>query len=518
MTSIQNGLKCEVDSRRAALLAQRRGGVDITGIDFIEVGSDQISIHVYFIDAPPPPGLVGRPERIRVMGGRRVKVRVLDVSSTTTGDRVHLVITVNQSGDFSDYVLEIDPLPELDELYRRVKFNFKVDCPARFDCRPPSVTEVPVPAGIDIDYMAKDYASFRQALVDLIPRLSPQWSERLAADFGITMLELFAYAADQLSYYQDTVANEAFLETARQRISVRRHARLVDYHMHDGASALAIVHFVMRDGAVVEVDPESEGFQPFDLLTRIREPIGATMPATVIGFEDRERAEALAEAVFQTFGGGRLDWQLNSIPIHDWGNSNCALPVGAVSVELVGDFSAILKPGDLLLFEEVKDPQTGDASLADPSHRHVVRLTGVESLYDNLSDRQLTRVIWDGADGLTFSLCVTASGEDASRIEGVSVARGNLLLADHGRTYTDKGLIRDAIASGTRATRFSLARGPLSFRLPVSAADRPAADLRQVDPGGAEPQVKVTVSNTFPADDWRPVPPHRLFLRLNYNF
>ena len=45
MTSIQNGLKCEVDSRRAALLAQRRGGVDITGIDFIEVGSDQISIH-----------------------------------------------------------------------------------------------------------------------------------------------------------------------------------------------------------------------------------------------------------------------------------------------------------------------------------------------------------------------------------------------------------------------------------------------------------------------------------------
>src|SRR6185295_7196447 len=47
------------------------------------------------------------------------------------------------------------------------------------------------------------------------------------------------YVGDYLSYYQDAVATEAYLETARQRISVRRHAQLVDYHLHEGCNARA---------------------------------------------------------------------------------------------------------------------------------------------------------------------------------------------------------------------------------------------------------------------------------------
>ncbi len=58
-------------------------------------------------------------------------------------------------------------------------------------------------------------------------------------DLGITLVELLAYAGDYLSYYQDAVATEAYLGTARQRISVHRHARLVDYWMHDGCNARA---------------------------------------------------------------------------------------------------------------------------------------------------------------------------------------------------------------------------------------------------------------------------------------
>ncbi len=53
----------------------------------------------------------------------------------------------------------------------------------------------------------------------------------------VTLVELLAYAGDPLSYFQDAVATEAYLGTARRRASVRRHARLVDYPMHDGASA-----------------------------------------------------------------------------------------------------------------------------------------------------------------------------------------------------------------------------------------------------------------------------------------
>ena len=57
------------------------------------------------------------------------------------------------------------------------------------------------------------------------------------ADLGIALAELIAYVGDRLSYKQDAVATEAYLQTARSRISLRRHALLVDYHVHDGCNA-----------------------------------------------------------------------------------------------------------------------------------------------------------------------------------------------------------------------------------------------------------------------------------------
>ena len=76
-----------------------------------------------------------------------------------------------------------------------------------------------------IDYLARDYDSFRQALVDLIPSKLPEWTDRSEADFGIVLLELVAYMADILSYYQDRLANECFLATAQERRSVIQHLR-----------------------------------------------------------------------------------------------------------------------------------------------------------------------------------------------------------------------------------------------------------------------------------------------------
>src|SRR5206468_1474717 len=78
---------------------------------------------------------------------------------------------------------------------------------------------------------------------------SPEWTERHAADIGITLVELVAYVADYLAYRQDAVATEAYLGTARKRVSVRRHARLVDYPMHDGCNARVWVQVVLDNTA-----------------------------------------------------------------------------------------------------------------------------------------------------------------------------------------------------------------------------------------------------------------------------
>ncbi|MFX0194745.1 MAG: baseplate J/gp47 family protein [Candidatus Hodarchaeota archaeon] len=88
-----------------------------------------------------------------------------------------------------------------------------------------------------IDYMARDYESFKQAMISLIPSKLSNWTDRSEADFGIVLIEIFAHMADILSYYQDRVANESFLATAKERRSVIQHLRLIGYELEPAAAA-----------------------------------------------------------------------------------------------------------------------------------------------------------------------------------------------------------------------------------------------------------------------------------------
>lgn len=80
-----------------------------------------------------------------------------------------------------------------------------------------------------IDYTSRDFEAIRDDMIALIPFFLPEWRNRDASDFGITLIELFAYMGDIMSYYIDRAANEAFIDTASQRDSVLRQARLLDY-------------------------------------------------------------------------------------------------------------------------------------------------------------------------------------------------------------------------------------------------------------------------------------------------
>jgi hypothetical protein len=410
---------------------------------------------------------------------------------------------VSEPGDFSNYTLHIAH-PLLDTPYSQVDFSFKAACPSRFDCRP--VDRCP-PEEFDdplIDYMAKDYASFRRALLDLIPGRTPEWTDRHEADLGITLVELLAYVGDQLSYYQDAVANEQFVETARRRSSVRKHALLLDYPMHDGVSARAFVHLALAKATT--------GFLPAgtQLLTRVDSTLGAQQPPHPprLAGELAEHALDRATAVFETVADARLDSDLNEIEIHTWGNGDCCIPRGATTADLVDDLTALLGPGDFLLFEETRGLESGLPQDADRTHRAVVRLVDVAATYDSLTGTTLTRVEWNERDALSFPLCVsTASGP-------MAVARGNLVLADHGRSMEERYPPAQEIGSAgivpRPSYRFALKRGPVSARivardergLPESAASMLAAEDRE-----AIPEVKLDVfAPTGVLEDWEPVP------------
>ena len=78
-------------------------------------------------------------------------------------------------------------------------------------------------------------------MLDRLALMMPGLERAPRARSLVTLVELLAYEGDRLSYLQDAVATEAYLRTARRRISVRRHARLVDYRLHEGCNARALV-------------------------------------------------------------------------------------------------------------------------------------------------------------------------------------------------------------------------------------------------------------------------------------
>jgi hypothetical protein len=521
MTPFQTTV-CDDAARRVQIEEDQQ----INGIDYVEVvtspaADNERLLQVYFI--PKDPGnavgqanlialmnkLATAPQEITIQGGIRVQnILVLGVAFVTD----HVEVRVSEPGDFSDYTLVIND-PAVDVFYSQVQFNFKAGCPTHFDCRAPNICPPPVFQQPDIDYMATDYASFRRALLDFI--------------IGMVLLELLAYTGDQISYYQDAVSNELYLATARQRISVRRLARLVDYQMNDGVSARAFVHFQLKDNTTGTLPKGSQ------VLSKIGVPIRGKLPplGAVLGAADADAARAAANAVFETLTDGDFSDKLNSVSIYTWGNAQCCLPRGVTSVYLVGDLAATsgsepwrLRPGDFLLLEEVLGPVTGLAADANPAHRQMVRLTEVERSIDPLepdpatgiAPTVLTRVAWAREDRLTFPLCLSVLLPDNSVKKGLSVARGNLVLADHGETQREwfPGDPVDpsvpGIITGPRAFRFLLQQGPLSFRIDFKKSDGPAVTasaLLSTDPHTAKPQVTLEVhTDTQVLDEWSAVP------------
>src|SRR5574340_684011 len=123
-----------------------------------------------------------------------------------------LVVRVDKLGDASPYVLRLvrdagDPLPpgNFDPLLTEVHFSFKADCESDFDCGAVAPCPAPAHGQPAIDYLAKDYGSFRRLLLDRLRQLLPDWREKSAADLYVTLIELLAYRGDLLSYQQDAI-------------------------------------------------------------------------------------------------------------------------------------------------------------------------------------------------------------------------------------------------------------------------------------------------------------------------
>jgi len=412
------------------------------GIDFLEVvdgpgvpdADRQRILQVHLINPPAADLLAIGPRNVRIAGGVRV-VGIEAVAVAWSGQV--LTVRVNSPGDFSTYTLRLATnsdgmFASMDLLLSRVDFSFKIECPADFDCATDPGCQPEPEVAPDIDYLARDYSGFRRLMLDRMSVLTPDWTERSPADLGVALIEAVAYSADHLSYGLDAVGMESTLDSARRRTSARRHARLVDHRTHDGSNARTWVQVRAAVGQSGVSLPKGTQF-----LTRV--PLqGALVPPDSPAYRE---AMATGPTVFETMHDAVLDAARNDISFHTWGDDACSLPTGAVTATLLGH--PPLAPGDVLVLVERVGPRTGNPADADPGHRHAVRLATVDPTEDPLGGRftdpvqpaavPVTRVTWHPDDALPFAVCISSRAEDRL-ITDVSVALGNIVLADHGRT------------------------------------------------------------------------------------
>jgi len=90
-----------------------------------------------------------------------------------------------------------------------------------------------------IDYTNKDFASLRQAMLELARYRLPEWNDQSPSDLGVLLVDLFAYMGDITLYYQDRIANELFLNTATERRNIIELLRLIGYELKPPIAASA---------------------------------------------------------------------------------------------------------------------------------------------------------------------------------------------------------------------------------------------------------------------------------------
>lgn len=368
-------------------------------------------------DIPPELG----PDGLAVWDddGRPVPVEVRSLERAGDAPRAMDAAFVLERGSIAELRHQLLTLvltgPEMDPFFAHAHFQLTLER----DLPPASGSLVGrTPALPPSSYQAKDYESFTRLLLDRMRLTVPAWKERHAADMGVMLVELLAHAGDALSYYQDAVSAEAYLGTARRRASLKRHARLLDYTVHEGCNARVWVHVRLPDttphlelpaGTAFDTAPRDAPRGPWDVV-----------PAD-------------HHATFESLQDARLLVEHNAFTPYTWGAARAELPQGSTSLTLLGGYPKLAR-GDVLVLEELLHPVTERSEEADPRHRHAVRLNAPPVLEkDPLTGQALTRVSWFPEDALPFPLALGTSRGGLP----LSQVLGNLVLADHGATQPE---------------------------------------------------------------------------------
>ncbi|HEX6729793.1 MAG TPA: hypothetical protein VF074_07270, partial [Pyrinomonadaceae bacterium] len=122
-----------------------------------------------------------------------------------------------------------------------------------------------------IAYRVGNHSQFKESLIARVSGLNEPTLRGLTTrdddDFTIALLDAWATVGDVLTFYQERIANECYLRTASERLSVLELARLINYQLRPGVAASTYLAFTLEDapgalgqtlavGTTAEIAPE----------------------------------------------------------------------------------------------------------------------------------------------------------------------------------------------------------------------------------------------------------------------
>src|SRR3954471_13219681 len=123
-------------------------------------------------------------------------------------------------------------------------------------CRCCQGLEVLTPRVIDnppalplVAYRTGTHGAFKETMLARLTRLmpAPRPDVRAEEDFTTALVDAFATVADVLTFYQERIANESYLRTAAERLSILYLARLIGYELRPGVAASTLLAFTVED-------------------------------------------------------------------------------------------------------------------------------------------------------------------------------------------------------------------------------------------------------------------------------
>src|SRR5262249_44789903 len=102
-----------------------------------------------------------------------------------------------------------------------------------------------------VDYRIGTWLDFRRSMISAVTELNGLrgLTTRDNSDFTISLIEAWAAVLDILTFYQERIANEAWLRTATDGASVLELARSVGYELRPGVAAGTYLSFTVESAA-----------------------------------------------------------------------------------------------------------------------------------------------------------------------------------------------------------------------------------------------------------------------------